>query len=299
MVNGVSTYGMYQAVLNASLRTKSAMSTAQVQEASSLKSGTLGGLGTAAGTLIDMQGEITSALNYSSQASTAYSRTETMYSAVGSMVDVLITLRSALSSALSSASEDTLSTSGASALDTLASLLNTQLGGHYLFSGSATDTAPVDADAAYVSATSVSAANTDYYQGNDQTASVQVAADDTVTYGVTAANGAFEEALRVAAVASGGGASDSATLTSLYSLATSAISDLSNVQGNLGVNAARLEQAQSQEGNYATYLQSLSTSIDGVDVATLATQVSAYQTQLEASYSALAVIFKLNLATYL
>lgn len=298
MVNSISTYGVYQAVLNASNRTKSAMATAQIQESSGLKSQTLGGLGATSGTVLNLQSEIAKAQNYSTQASTAYSKTETMYSVVGSMVDVLTTLRSALSSSLSNSSENTLSTSGKSALDTLSELLNTQLGGHYLFSGTATTTAPVDTSGGYTGTVSVGGSDTSYYQGDDTAGSVQVSDDSSVSYGVTADNSAFEETLRVAAVASTG-TTDSATLTSLYSLATNAISDLANVQGTLGVNAAHLEQVQSQEGNYATYLQSLVSSDDSVDVAVVATQVSAYQTQLEASYSALAAIFKLSLASYL
>jgi len=82
-------------------------------------------------------------------------------------------------------------------LQEMGSLLNTQYAGSYLFGGGQTTNPPVDvSNASYPAMTLPSTASTSYYKGDDEIMSVRVSDTDTVSYGVTADNPAFEQALR-------------------------------------------------------------------------------------------------------
>lgn len=299
-MNSVSTFGLNSLLLNTSQRLQSAAASAEVQEASGLVGQTYGDLGSKSQQLISLQTEVSQATTWSSNAETAGNRVQAMYSAVGSMVDLLTSLRSTISSALSANDGSTLNSSGQGVLTDLASLMNTQQAGLYLFSGGDTGTAPVDVgNPPYAAATSTSTVDTSYYQGDDSVASVRVSGSETISYGVTADNSAFEEALRVANVAANVSTSDTTTLQNLYDLATQAITDLTSVQGQLSVDAGRFSDIQQQQTVYISFVQSLADNIDSVDTAAVATKVSAYQTQLEASYSAIAMMDKTHLVNYL
>ena len=118
-------------------------------------------------------------------------------------------------------------------MNELASLLNTQYDGRYLFAGSRTETAPVDMSA-YSNTTSATTADTSYYQGNDELASAKVSTSQSITYGVTADNTAFEQAMRAFSMITNATSSpaDSTTLSSALNLATSALDAATGVKPN-------------------------------------------------------------------
>ena len=299
-MNSISTFGLNSMVLDAAQRLQSAAATKEVQEASGLVGQTYGDLGSQSQYLISLENEVSQATTWASNAGTASNRVQAMYSAVGSMVDQLTSLRSTISSALSANDSSTLNSDAKGVLSDLASLMNTQQAGLYLFSGSRTSTPPVDvSDPPYAATTATSTVDTSYYQGDDSAASVRVSGQQTITYGVTADTSAFEEAPRVANVVANVSSGDTTTLQSAYDLITQAITDLTSVQGQLSVNASRLSDIQQQQTIYVSFVQSLADNIQSVDAAAVATQVSAYNTQLEASYSAIAEINKMHLVNYL
>ena len=192
---------------------------------------------------------------------------------------------------------DTLKTEAESALSNLSSLLNTQYGGRYLFAGSSTETAPVDTSS--YSATSTTTADTSYYQGNDDLASVRVSGSRTITYGVTADNSAFEQAMRAISVVANGGTLDSSTISSALDLTTQALDAVTGVQTRMSLTSSQLESAINVQTNFQDAASTASSSLTDVDVAAVTAQISTYQTQLEASYSAISKIQSLSLVNYL
>lgn len=298
-MTGVSTYGVYNAVLAAASRVQTTLATKEVQEASGYVGSTDGDLGAQAGEVIDLKNSIAQAESYASNAATAGDRVQAMYSAVGSMIDVLTSLRSTISAAISGSESSTVSTEGSSTLSELADLMNTEESGVYLFSGSATGTAPVDLDSLTAS-TATGTVNTSYYAGDDDAASVAVSSTDSITYGVTADESAFEEAIRAANVCANLGSDpSSSTLQSVYDLATSALTSLTDTQSGLSIDASRLTDVQDEQSSYISLTDTMVDDVETVDVSEVATQVSNYQAQLEASYSALSVLLKTHLVNYL
>lgn len=304
MVASISTYGLYSILARNASEAQSALTTATEQESTGLISQTYSGLGgVATSRLLDLKSSVTEADNYSSNASTAGTRTQAMYTAVGSMISSLTSLKTTISAALSATDNSTLSTSAENILTDLAGDMNTQVGSSYVFSGAKTDTAAVDLTN-YPSSSPVSSttADTSYYQGDDAVASIKVSDDQSIGYGVTADNSSFEQALRAAAMVTesvSGGTTDTTTLEAAYALASTALDGLSNVQEGIANTSARLTDVQTNQATFVSQMNSMISDIENVDTAQASANVSEYQTQLEASYSALAIVLKVKLTDYL
>lgn len=301
-MNKVSTYILQKSVLASALQLQSAFEQAEEQQASGLVATTYGGLGGESGQLLDLQSELVEAQSYADGATEAGDRTQAMYSAIGDMItemnSLLTTLSSAVSGSASGQTTASLDQQGQQALSALAGAMNSQYGSDYLFGGTATDTQPVDLSS-YAPASPYTSADTSYYQGDDAVASVRISAQRTVSYGVTADNSAFEEALRAAYMTSQASASDSSTLEQAYSLAKQAVTDLSTLQAGVSQSSSTLSDAESEETSYVTFLTNSVSDIKSVNTAEVAAEVSQYQTQLQSSYAAVAAVLKVSLASYL
>jgi flagellar hook-associated protein 3 FlgL len=301
MVGRVSSHSLSQSMLQASLNVQSKYANATAQQSSGLVATTYGGLGSQASSLISLETSQTRLNAWSDTTHNANDRVQSMYAAVGDMIDQLSSLRSTISAAMSNSSTATdLNSTGQSLLDDLAGLMNTQLNGRYLFAGSNTDTAPVDTSA-LTAATVPSTADSSYYTGDSEIASVRVSENQTISYGVTASSTGFEQALRTANIVANMTTSpvDSDALSEAYDLATSAMDALLATQASLSVTSGRLESAQTRQSNALSLLDTMTSNIKDVDVAEVAVRLAEYQTQLTASYSALSSLSKVHLVNYL
>lgn len=301
MVMRVATFALSGSMIESALRTQAEIATRQIQESSGKVSADYGGLGAKSKQVIDLQVSVARSSNYEDAATSADNRVEAMYSATGSVADLLSNFKAQLTSA-SGASADTssLATIAQGDMEDLASLLNTQYGGRYLFAGSKTESAPVDLSG-YSNTTSTTTADTSYYNGDDKIAAAKVSDSQTIKYGVTADNSAFEKAMRAFSMIANATSSpiDSATISSALDLTTSALDGVTGVQTQLSLHATQLERAVSTQQDYQSYASSLSSTLTDVDVAAVTAEVSTYQSQLEASYSALSKILSLKLSDYL
>jgi flagellar hook-associated protein 3 FlgL len=301
MVMRVATFALSDQMITSALRTQAVMANVQVQESSGLKSEDFGGYGSDAGRVINLQVSVTRAQSYIDAATLADSKVQVMYSAVGSMTNIITQLRSQLSAATTGSSTATASVvnSAQQMLAQMGSLLNTQYNGEYVFSGGRTTTAPADLSSFSTGAGSVSTSDTSYYKGDDETASVRVSDDQTVSYGVTADNSAFEQVMRVLKFVANSSSLSSTDITQALNLASNALDATSTVQAKVSSAASQIQTASSSQSDYQSFAQTLGTDLTGVDVAAVTAQLSTYQAQLTASYSAIAKIQSLNLANYL
>lgn len=295
----VSTHGLTSATLQCALALQARYAEKVSQQSSGLVGDTYGDLGSQASTLLSLESLDTEITTYNTNTTTVSSRVESMYDAVGSMIDLLDSYRSTLSSAMSdSDSSADYATVGAELLEDLASLMNLEIDGRYLFAGSNTDTAPVDTS---LLSTTPDATTTDtsYYTGDSYVASVKISSDTSVSYGVTGDNSAFELALRAANVLANMGSYDSDTIESVYELATEALDALTTLQSTISVKSSRLESAATTQETSLNLLDTMISNIKDADTASLAVEVSEYETQLSAAYSALSSVVGLSLTDYL
>jgi flagellar hook-associated protein 3 FlgL len=298
MVMRVATFALSDSMVAAALRAQAKVANLEVQSASGEVSSDFGGLGNDAKKVVDLQVSIAQSKAYDDAASSANDRVQAMYSATGSIVDLLTSYKSDLTGAQSTSSDsDSLVESAQSLMDEVASALNTQYGGRYLFGGSRTETAPVDLTS-YPDA-SATGSDTSYYQGNDQTASVRVSDSQTIDYGVTADASGFEQALRSLSMIANASSVDSDTISNALDLATSALDAVTGIQASLSLKSTQLENASGNQQDYQSYASNLSSSLTDVDVASVTAKIATYQSQLEASYSALSKILSLRLSDYL
>lgn len=295
----VSTAGLGQALLRSAMTVQARLAEKQTAQSSGLTEETYAALGSGAGKLISVESQLSTLRSRADTTQTALDRVESMSAAVGSMVELMSELRSTLSgmSSQSSTSVD-YNQLGQTMLEDLATLMNLQVDGRYLFGGGQTTTAPVDVSLLSVPTTPSTADNA-YYQGDAAVQSVKVTDSASVDYGVNAGESGFEKALRAANMLANIDASDEDAIAEAYDLATQAMDELLAAQGRLGVNANRLESWQQRQDTAASLMSERVSAAKAVDVAQVAVEIAQYETTLEASYAVLGKLNSLSLVNYL
>jgi flagellar hook-associated protein 3 FlgL len=301
MIPRVASFAVSEQMIDAALRAQSVMANDQLQEASGQISTEFGGLGSTTRQVLDLQVATTRAQSYIDNATAADSKIQVMYSTMGSVSSLLTQFRSTLASYNSSMTNtSSITTSAQQMMQEVGSLLNTQYGGDYLFSGSRVDTTPVDlSSSVYPPASSPSSPDTSYYQGDDSTASVRVSATQVVSYGVTADNSAFEQGLRALNLIASSGSLDSTTVNEAMALAQNALEGVGSLQAQVGQASSAIENASALQTQFKSDMTTVTGNLTGVDVAAVTAQLSTYQAQLTASYAAISKVQSLNLADYL
>jgi flagellar hook-associated protein 3 FlgL len=234
-------------------------------------------------------------------------RLQTMEGAVGNSVEAATKLKTLLINGLhnDSASDMALGTQAQNLLNEVAKQLNIKIGDRFLFSGSKTDTPPVDLNAAGYGApptTYPSVADTGYYQGDGIVLSTRAADDYDISYGVTADDPAFEKlirALQLTATVTTTPVLDRDRLQNGLDLVNEAINELTTLRSRVGVTQTALESANQEHIDITTYMEQSIIQISAVDVTEAATRMSADQLMLQASYMTIAQLSKLSLSNYL
>jgi flagellar hook-associated protein 3 FlgL len=301
MITRVATFPLSDQMISGALRTEATMANLQVQEASGVQSQFLAGYGADTQQVINLQVSVTRAQSYIDAATFADTKIQLMYTKMTTVTDSLTNLRSLLSAASTGTGTATAATiSGAQQmLEEMKGVLNAQYNGQYVFSGSDVTTAPIDLSTFATGAGSLTTADTSYYQGNGDIASVRVSGDQTVSYGVTAANPAFEQVMRVLKFVANSTTLSSSDISNAMDLASKAIDAVATVQAKLSNADAQIKTAQASQVDYQNYAKTLDANLTGVDVAAVTAQLATYQAQLSASFSALAKIQSLSLVSYL
>jgi flagellar hook-associated protein 3 FlgL len=301
MFTRVATFALSDQMVTGALRTEATMANLQAQEASGLKSQFLADYGADTQQIVNLQVSVTRSQSFVDASTLADNKVQVMYSAVGTMTDLITTLRTQLSAASTGSSTTTASaiSSAQQMLQQMASLMNSQYNGEFVFGGARTATAPADLTTFATGAGSLTTPDTSYYQGDGEIASVRVAADQTVSYGVTADNPAFEQIMRVLKFVANSTTLTSTDITSALDLASNALDATATVQAKLSNSAAQMESAKSLQTEYQNFAQALGGDLTGVDVAAVTAQLATYQSQLTASFSAISKIQGMNLATFL
>lgn len=296
----VATFATNERMITAALNTQARMADLQLSQASGVKSTTYGGLGASARSVISLESNLKTSEAYEGAAKEADSRISVMHSTLSTITDLLTSFRGQLTSSMSTdrtdATDSALISAAQGYMTELASLLNTNYEGRYLFSGDAAQTVPVDLSSY---APSVDTASDSYYAGDQTVAAVKISNEQVVSYGVTADNAAFEEALRGLAAIGQAGTLDADLIQASYDLVLSALDKTIAVQSKLSIDAGTVERAQERQSAYQELLSSTISSLRDVDVTQVAVELASYETQLEASYSAISKIQSLSLQDYL
>jgi len=301
MITRIATYTQSQSLVKDLMRLQSDYAKGQLQESSGLVSTTYQGISSSSQRLLNLESDYSTLTSRSENTQIALDRVNSGYTAVQGMLDIMTSARSSISAAISGAgtSSENFKDTMQQVVEELAATLNTQQAGNYLFGGGVTDTAPVNLDASgYAAAPDAATADTGYYQGGGYLSRVEVSGGQMVTYGVTADNPAFEQALRALNIAISN-PDDTAALTDAFDLLGDAYNATSQIQTTLSNRASQLEDQINQNTDDLNTLDGLIDNIKNVDLAEVTVRLTTLETQLEASYSLASKLLKMNLANYL
>jgi flagellar hook-associated protein 3 FlgL len=295
---------MQQSLISQMRNVQTQLNTASEQSTTGIKSTNYAGVADQAYVLTSLSAEISQATSYADLAESIQSRVDVYYDSLSTMTDVLTDMLSDLSAAQSSGTNTVigLNDSAQSALDTMATLLNTQYEGRYLYAGSATDTVPVTVDSTTYGAITVpSSTDTSYYAGNDDVSSARVADGMTVDYGMTADMDMFENALRALNIVANASTDpiDSDALSEATSLINSALDGIGEQQTRMSSVHAQLESVIDMHTDFQLTAESMVSDLSEVDIAEAMVRLDTLSVQLEASYSAVAKVSDLSLFDYL
>ncbi|WP_374569809.1 flagellin [Phenylobacterium sp.] len=300
-VSRIATFAHTQQMITASLKVQADMAKVQDQEASGVKSSSLGGLGADAARLLRLNSQSARLTADNAAATDAQSFAQGAYSAVGDISDLATTILSQLSALNSGSSDDSelVSTYASQWLEDLQSMMNADLGGISLFSGEALDGDAVDfSDAGYDPTADPTASDTGYYQGTAKARTYTASDGSTVEISVTADDPAFEKLARALTLLKAS-PSDADVAQQAYDLVQESISGLGTLQEGLSARVSALQDRIDHNTAKIDILDGLSSDLNGVDLAEAAVKVTQQQTQLETLYSTISRLSSLSLLKYL
>jgi flagellar hook-associated protein 3 FlgL len=256
--------------------------------------------------------------SYLSVINTISARVSSYDTTLTSMESTMSTISSALTSAqtYNSSSNASLTTQITSALQSVGDYLNTTVDGKYIFSGSRYTEAPVtDLTALPVPPTDTVVTSPTLpvydadYTGPGSTSTTawtqnQISIDDSnqLTYGVTSTQKGFQElilGLRWAYAATQDPTNYTADMTTARNLMTAATNDIQSIHTSVSNSSAMLSTTQSTINTTISNLQTSKDALENVDTNQVSVEITTYQSTLEASYAAVAVLAKLSIVQYL
>jgi flagellar hook-associated protein 3 FlgL len=305
MVDRISSFTQTNYLISSNLRLQGSYSESQIQLSSGMKSQDYAGIAKDATRLLNLESDYDRITQQSENAQLALDRSEMMYSALGSILDAARNFSADLSATVSGFGlEGTdLINNAETTLSLIAGSLNVTLADRYLFSGSATNTAPVDVNAAgfggqiYV-APVPSSPDTGYYQGNDYVHRVEASDSFTVNYGVNADNPAFEKMIRALDLIITT-PNDQATLNEAFRVLEEGLDDVAVLQASISQKTQTIDLQIVENLEVLNLIDNEIVDIREIDAAEVSVKLKQLEAQLEASYSVTTDLIKLNLADYI
>jgi flagellar hook-associated protein 3 FlgL len=226
-------------------------------------------------------------------------RMNTMETQLSSMMDNAIQLRTTLITALNNGNSQlmALGQQADQLLTQTSNLLNTVDGDVYLFSGSRTDTPPVDLSLLTAAADTMTP-NFDYYEGDDAVQFARIDKDFVLDYGIKANDPTFEKYIRALRLITQNPTDDS-TLRSAMDLINTTIESLNKVVSDIGAKSKILEVTQSRHLDNQTALKSVAGDLEDTNILEATSRLSAEETMLQAAFMTISRIGRLSLAQYL
>jgi flagellar hook-associated protein 3 FlgL len=305
MVDRIASFIQTTNIVSNNLRLQSLYGQINQQIASGVKSETFPGIAEDSKRLLNLESDYERILQQTDNISIVSNRVNIMFDAVGSIVEQTQKFMGDLSATVS-----TFGPQGADLVNIaqtnlrqVAGQLNTLIAGRYLFSGSATQTQPVDLnDPAFggqtYTAPGPSVPDTDYYQGNNYIQTVEASDGFNVDYGVTANNAAFEQIIRAYDLIITA-PNDQDTLAEAFRLLQLGADEAAVLQANISQEAQVLEQQESANQEELVLLEEQIVDIREVDLAGATVQLSQIEAQLEASFSATSRLLRLSIVDFI
>ncbi len=302
MVDRVATFSFNDRLQNDVLRTQSLYAKTNLQISSGYISDDYLGIAPDTQIIVDVKSSLQRYDIQNQNASRVKSRAQSMYAALGSLNSFANQFLNKIAQSISGSYPNATDTQSA-ALSVRANVigaLNTRVAGRYLFSGSLIDTLPVDINnPAYTAVqTPPSVPDTGYYQGDQVVLTADIADNNSLRYGVTADQSGFEKFLRALNLVVNN-PSDINALTEAQVLMQQSVDEMASIQADVAQKISAIDTQMLQNENDANYLDELLSGLTETDVASASVRLNDYKTQLEASYSIVAMLRNMSLHDFL
>lgn len=233
-------------------------------------------------------------------------RLQTMELSVAKTFDVASDLKTLLVNAIngSNASDLPLNLTATNMMEEVARVLNAKLGDRYLFSGTATSTAPVDLNApAFLPPPGAypTSADTSYFQGNSTQLSSRVADDFDVTWGATADEAGFEQLMRALHLTSSANTTppDTTRLQEALTLVNRAIDNIPVIRSRIAASQVSIDKANETHADLNLYVDETITDIKAVDIPMTVSKLTNDELVLEASFMTVSRLSQLTLTNFM
>lgn len=283
--------------------------TLEQEVSTGLKSQSYSGIAPQAEQLVDLNALNSQQQGYINTINSVNTQLSTMNLATSTMSSLVTQFAGELETNAYNTTGATIQSQAQTLLSQIGDYLNTSDGEGYVFSGSATSTPPYDSSGLPNPGnltTAVNGAPPDgYYAGNSDIASAQIDSNLNVQYGVTAANPAFEQVIRVLNfIANSSGfnqdsPTDVANVNTAQQMLTAAGTQIQQITSQIGLNQSELNGELQVQQQSQSMVQGNISNITQANSATVIAQLDTLQTQLEASYQTVNILQGLSLANYI
>lgn len=299
----VATLAQHDLMMSLIIQNQRMIDDRMTQVASGAKSQSYKGIATDSERLLNLEASHVRISRYVANNETVLRRLQTMESSIAQIYDVASEFKTLLVNGLNAqnAQDLNINQTAEQMLEHVASLLNVDDAGRYLFSGNRTDTEPVDLTGlpvAYV----VPTADDDaigYYTGDSVRAEVRADDSLTIAYGVTADEQGFERLIRAIDVVRKGSAADTTMLNHALDLINQALDDVGDIRTRVGGNMKTLGSINEKHDEFLLFAEQNVSDIENVDITQAMTEMNSAQVNLQASYMSLARLSQSSLLNFL
>jgi|GEM_PF-815757 len=252
------------------------------------------GMANEAAQTINLSNNYDSLNQFVKSGDTASSRLSGVNNSIETILDVATRFRAQLMQAMTSdqADDGRIDLVADGALQEVSGALNIDLGGVYLFGGVKSDTPPVDLT------DPIKNSNGTFYSGADELMQTRIDSNTVLSYGTTANRQGFKDIVAALQRVTSGSASLSELETALDEM-NSAISDITQLQAEVGHQMKVVETAKSRNDATKATVETQLGNLRDVDVSAAMVQLTQRETILQASYVMISKQNNLSLANYL
>ncbi len=300
-ISRVSTYNTHQSTLSDAVSVQAQLAKLQTQVSSGLKADTYSDLAGQVEPYAALSNRLSRTNLFVQQNSITTSRLQTMSNALDQVIQIGNDTKNLI----------VLARSGAGATDSLAfderldglwsaltAQLNTNSDGHYLFSGTRTDTPPMNTEFPDLQEDGVP--DDGYYQGNKENTQMRVQDGYEFAQTARADDPSIQKLVAAFAVARQAHAEgDDTMMGEAFNLIQEGLSGVNNLQAVINTYSINVTNATEGLKTLQLYWKGVQEDMVNTDLVSASTQIAMNQSILQASFQAFARINQLKLSDYL